>query len=556
MPQMNKMFLSRISCSLFFYQLFFLGFITINLFAQFSPGDLSNSHQHLDGSQNCTNCHEVGSEISGAKCLTCHEEIQILRKEKHGYHGVTATESCVKCHKEHLGRESKTVLFEENKFDHIKTGFNLSGKHSSISCEKCHSSIYRKDMTIKKILEKSKRKTYLGLTHACISCHPDPHKNKFGQECSSCHTPDGWKKVSRLDHTRTKFPLIGKHLQTKCSKCHPSMNENSHDGKITLIKNDFTDCKPCHQSPHNSFLNEKICSSCHSPVGWGEASNNQFNHDMTRYKLTGMHKEIKCEKCHSKTDKQDFKARFKRDHNNCTDCHSDKHDGVFMRSYKNDCSVCHSLSGFKLSTYSLEKHTTTRFPLNGAHAAIPCNSCHRKKESEIPIFRFTNILCESCHKDIHGGAFTSIMKEKSCGNCHVTTGWRNASFDHSITAFSLTGRHKNVGCAKCHKAADILSGKVVFKKIPSDCESCHVDPHIGQFSESGKTNCFKCHTAEGWRSLIFNHETQSKFKLTGKHLNVSCSSCHKSEKDGKLQFIRFKPLEISCESCHQKGIVQ
>jgi hypothetical protein len=556
MSQVIKLLLSRISLSRFFYQLFLLGFIITSLFAQFSPGDLSNSHQHLEGSQNCTNCHEVGTEISGAKCLACHSEIQILRKEKHGYHGVTATESCVKCHKEHLGRESKTVLFEENKFDHIKTGFNLSGKHSSVGCEKCHSSLFRKDTALKKILEKSKRKTYLGLTQVCTSCHSDPHKDKFGQECSSCHTPDGWKKVSRFDHTRTKFPLIGKHQQTKCSKCHPSMNENDKTGNVSLIKNDFSDCKSCHQSPHKSLMNQGNCSLCHSSVGWAEVSNKLFDHDLTRYKLTGKHKEIKCEQCHPPAIEQDFKSRFHRDHNNCTDCHSDEHKGVFQQSYKNDCSTCHLTDGFKPSTYSLEKHASTRFPLNGAHTAVPCNNCHRKIESESPVFRFQNISCESCHKDIHSGAFISIMKEKSCGNCHITTGWKNASFDHSITAFPLTGRHKNVGCAKCHKDSDTISGKVIFKKIPSDCESCHTDLHVGQFSESGKTNCFNCHTAEGWRSLIFNHETQSRFKLTGKHKNVSCLSCHAKGKNGESQFIQFKPLDISCESCHQKGIIQ
>ena len=44
--------------------------------AQFSPGELSRSHQKLEGAQNCTQCHEIGKEISGQKCLGCHEEIK------------------------------------------------------------------------------------------------------------------------------------------------------------------------------------------------------------------------------------------------------------------------------------------------------------------------------------------------------------------------------------------------------------------------------------------------------------------------------------------------
>ena len=107
-------------------------------YAQFSPGELTKFHRQLEGSQSCTQCHELGKEISGKKCMDCHTEIQQSIGQKHGYHFTNASQACVTCHKEHLGRDAKTVLFEENNFDHNKTGFTLTGKHTSAACKDCH----------------------------------------------------------------------------------------------------------------------------------------------------------------------------------------------------------------------------------------------------------------------------------------------------------------------------------------------------------------------------------------------------------------------------------
>ena len=49
----------------------------------------------------------------------------------------------------------------------------------------------------------------------CTSCHKDPHKNKFGQNCRQCHSEESFKAVKgskNFDHNKTDFKLEEKHL--------------------------------------------------------------------------------------------------------------------------------------------------------------------------------------------------------------------------------------------------------------------------------------------------------------------------------------------------------
>ena len=41
----------------------------------FSPGELSEKHAKYEGMGNCTLCHTVGSGVTDAKCLDCHDKL-------------------------------------------------------------------------------------------------------------------------------------------------------------------------------------------------------------------------------------------------------------------------------------------------------------------------------------------------------------------------------------------------------------------------------------------------------------------------------------------------
>lgn len=525
---------------------------TTSSFSQFSPGELSRAHQTLEGTENCTRCHDVGKEISGAKCLGCHQEIQEQVTERHGFHFSHSSEACVVCHKDHLGKDAKTMQFDEEKFDHDQSGFHLTGKHSYLMCEKCHADTHIVGQAVKNLLTKYPHRSYLGLLSTCNPCHSDPHNGKFKQECSSCHNTTNWTAVKNFDHSSTKFPLDGKHVDVSCNKCHPGLTNTKKDEHPDMKTQTFTDCTPCHSSPHVSKFDNKTCNSCHTSDGWDQALRKPFDHNMTRYRLVEKHASVRCEQCHRASEKAAFAKVFLLPHQQCIDCHEDKHHGEFKQRYNNNCATCHTERGYKPSTFTLAKHATTNFSLTGGHLAITCYDCHYRTESAGLVFHFNKLACETCHKDVHNGEFASAMNKSGCATCHSTEQWKTTTFDHSATKFPLTGKHTSVLCTDCHKQEGNKKGIVQFRKISVDCESCHKDIHQKQFVVNEKTECSTCHKTEGWHNLTFNHEKQSTFSLRGAHKNVACKDCHHEEKAGDVRFIRFKPLATTCASCHQQ----
>ena len=78
---------------------------------------------------------------------------------------------------------------------------------------------------------------YAGLPFAtCSDCHRDPHKGEFKQGCESCHTTSRGRNralPTTFDHSKTSFPLLGKHLEVPCVSCHQSADFKApipHDG--------------------------------------------------------------------------------------------------------------------------------------------------------------------------------------------------------------------------------------------------------------------------------------------------------------------------------------
>jgi hypothetical protein len=516
--------------------------------AQFSPGELSKAHATLEGLNQCASCHEVGQQISGAKCLGCHVEIKHLLDARHGFHFANSLSGCVTCHKEHLGREAKITKFDSTSFDHTRTGFPLAGKHAHVRCAECHTVKHVKDRKVLELTKDHKRATYLGLNDDCRSCHEDRHRGTVEENCQSCHTEQGWKSVTKFDHQKTHFPLEGLHMALACAKCHVQEREGTLEPSFALLARSFSDCAPCHSSPHRTQFSEARCSTCHSPAGWHSVRTAAFNHDATGFRLEGRHALVSCEKCH--TSGRGNRRVLKPPHQRCADCHSDYHAGEFRTFRTRECATCHTVVGFSPSTFTLSQHAVSRFALDGGHAATPCSRCHRGAGSNRSTFRFTDLRCESCHSNPHDNQFRDAMRDKGCAQCHSTKEWKLPSFDHSATGLPLTGRHSAITCNQCHRSTNSI---VQYRGLSRTCESCHVDAHRGQFAVNGNTDCHRCHAPVGWHNLVFDHNTQSVFPLTGAHANVSCQKCHRAELSDTAQIVRFKPVSVVCESCHYMG---
>jgi len=536
----------------------------LNLYGQLSPGDLSSVHADLEGLKNCTQCHDAAEKISSSKCLSCHVILRERINSNVGLHSKPEYSTCQNCHVEHQGRDFKLIFWKEGQtnFNHKNAGFKLEGKHAQLECSSCHKAEFIQEKKIFREKNKNLEKTFLGLDKSCLSCHRDEHRGQMNRKCLNCHVMEGWKPASKFDHNLTKFSLTGQHRQVDCSRCHKSVTDNKFPDDPTYSQyhlTSFAQCSACHQDAHNGKLGA-LCNDCHSPAGWNKINQTNFNHDVTNFPLRGRHTAVRCEQCH-----HSGQTRNQLKFANCTDCHSDFHNGVFThRASAGECSECHHVYGFSPSTFTIQEHQKTDFQLEGAHLAIPCIACHTQpfnaKIQRTYRFQFTSLDCQQCHTDPHRGQLNKYVAPGGCNFCHNTETWFTVQFDHSQTGFELTGKHQLTKCTSCHVPENSSMGRehIRFEGLSKVCQDCHTDKHEGQFNTVATVagnkrmigDCSRCHTSENWLPNNFDHDKDATFKLEGAHKTVNCYKCHLTETKNGIKFVRFKPIESKCRSCH------
>lgn len=459
--------------------------------------------------------------------------------QERGYHSnkEVIKKKCWDCHGEHYGRTFQIIRFDEENFDHNKSGFKLVGSHVKLACKDCHTSKFISDVKLKK-----KENTFLGLSRSCNSCHEDVHQGTLDKNCQNCHNEDKFKPADKFSHNNTNFVLVGSHTQVGCNDCHKE--EVKGEKKFRIFSGlKFTNCGDCHNDIHKgNFGND--CKSCHNNISFKKVNiPSTFDHSKTNFPLHGKHKITLCIKCHDKN--LSNKPKFV----NCYNCHDDYHRGEFDSSKKSDCKNCHNENSFTPSLYTVQRHNITNFKLTHAHSAIPCGSCH-VIESKWK-FNIHGEKCISCHENIHKDYVDKkYFDENYCESCHSTQRWDDVKFDHSNTEFELVGKHTTTSCRSCHfvyKNESLKSQK--FSSLNSNCTECHFDTHLGQFIKEKEELCLQCHTNDNWNPDLFNHNN-TRFILDGTHRNLACLKCHQKIVNGEQQYINYKIEDVSCKSCH------
>lgn len=507
--------------------------------AQISPGKLSRAHAHLEGLSNCTKCHLLGNKGTSSKCLECHVEIRNLISAKKGYHSsaeVTGKE-CHECHGEHFGRDFKVVVMDEKRFNHNLAGFRLEGKHMEAGCSDCH----KPQLIRHPISQKKEGQTYLGLGTECVSCHEDVHQKTLSDDCSSCHDQNSFRPAPLFDHSAS-YPLAGRHKTVSCGLCHVKEIRNGREFQ-RFAGTDHANCTSCHEDVHRNKFGSN-CLKCHNENSFKEVrSISAFDHNQTGYPLTGMHLSVDCRKCHPKNFTQEIR------HSNCSDCHKDEHKGQLASNGRApDCRQCHSTNGFTPSSYRLDDHNLSAFPLRGAHLSTPCTDCHKKTDAWD--FSISGERCINCHENIHEGKIREkYFPQANCTVCHSEKSWKNIDFSHDATNFRLRGKHATASCRDCHYRESAAGVNQQFQGLGMNCENCHEDVHASQFAENGKNDCERCHAFENWSPERFNHN-DARFKLDGKHAGLQCIQCHKPADRLIRNYIIYKFKDISCASCH------
>lgn len=514
-------------------------------YAQISPGDLAEPHAKLEGMSNCTQCHEIGEKVVNSKCLECHTEIKSLIGEHKGFHASTEVKDkdCIQCHSDHHGRKFDMARFNEDAFKHDLTGYILEGKHETVDCRKCHMPDNIKSA------ELSKRKnTFLGLDSKCLSCHDDFHQKTLSNDCSSCHTMDGFKPASNFDHNKADFKLLGKHVDVDCIECHAVTTRN---GKEFQNFSDvaFNDCKSCHDDAHKGQI-AGACNQCHVETSFSTFDGRgRFDHKLTGFNLNGSHKNIDCFTCHKKSGNPltVFQDNINIRENDCAKCHKDVHEG----KYGNQCAKCHKESSFlSLKAMKFFDHTIADYPLEGKHKEVDCRECHTKSFST-PI-NFAE--CKNCHTDYHKGEFAKNGISPDCVQCHSL----QEGFDYSLmtiekhqqTKFPLEGAHTATPCYACH--LDEKQKRWTFINMGSQCADCHKDIHDMYINKKYYPNnkCNICHVNDRWSLVNFNHDL-TNWPLQGRHEKVDCRDCHMEVSDNKITAQHFIGLNTNCASCHE-----
>ncbi len=484
---------------------------------KFTGFALTGAHATLD----CVACHLGGNYTNTpATCVGCHlNDFNKTNNPPHVQAGFPQT--CQTCH--------STAAWNPATFDHNTfTKFPLTGAHVNVACTQCHIN-----------------GQFVGTPTDCASCHikdfdgttnPNHVQGGFPTTCQQCHTTASWLNAT-FNHATTGFPLTGAHATVQCSQCHVNNNYN--------LTSANTECIGCHQNdfngtnspPHAQVGFATTCQQCHNTTAWTGAT---FDHSTTGWPLTGAHTQILCSQCHVNNNYALTSANTPCVSCHLTDFNNTNNPSHVQQGFPQTCDQCHNTVSWSNATFN---HNNTGFPLTGAHTTLPCAQCHVNNN-----YNLTSTACVTCHLNDYKGTtepnHAQANLPQTCEQCHSTTNWGNASFDHSTTGFPLTGAHATLQCSQCH-----INGNYYLTSANTPCVTCHqtdfnntTNPnHVQALFPTG---CQNCHNTTSWGSGTFDHSTTG-FPLTGAHTTLQCTQCHLG---GNYS---LNSSNTACISCHQ-----
>ena len=380
-------------------------------------------------------------------------------------HGEIAID-CETCHDEGSWR----IPERPDGFDHAETSYPLLGGHAGALCRDCHGA-----------------RVFAHVGIRCADCHVDPHAGELGLDCEHCHDPTGWIEPHgrRARHAETAFPLTGAHAWVDCESCHDDPVSAGYVGTPT-------DCYACHEADYlatrapdpAATAYSLDCAPCHgtSAASWGAAD---IAHSAA-FPLTGGHAALDCLTCH-----QDGYASTPTD---CYACHADVYDGTTDPSHLDtgfplDCAACHRTTAWEPADWDHDD----LFPLTGAHTALDCLACHQDGYAGTPTD------CYACHAGDYD--FTTDPSHLAagfpldCTDCHGTTAWEPADWDHDALFPIYGGTHREEW---------------------TSCTDCHLEP-----TDFGEFECIFCHD-HNQTDTDDDHDEVEFYD----YISVRCLECH------------------------------
>jgi hypothetical protein len=478
---------------------------------------------HTVPPRTCTDagCHAGNNfNLTQTTCVSCHQkDFTNASNPNHVQGGFPQT--CQVCH--------STSAWQPASFDHSKSGFPLTGSHTvpPRACADCHiNNNYNLTQT------------------SCVSCHlkdyqstnnPNHAQQGFPQTCEVCHSTTAWDPAT-FDHSKSGFPLTGSHTvpPRACADCHINNNYN-----LTQ-----TSCVSCHLKDYQSTNNPnhaqqgfpQTCEVCHSTTAWDPAT---FDHSKSGFPLTGSHTvpPRACADCH-------VNNNYNITNTSCVSCHQTDYNNAktpvdhIQASFPTTCETCHDTINWMDGKFN---HAQTGWALTGSHTVPPraCSDCHVNSN-----YKLNQTACVTCHladyNKTNDPPHAQVGFPTTCEVCHDTMVWTDSTFDHSKTAFPLTGSHTVPPrqCTDCHVNNN-------WTTLPTDCYGCHKADYQSTNNPNHAaagfpTTCATCHDTKVWTDATFNH---TWFPTTHGGANGVCSTCHTNPNDYSV---------FTCTNCHLK----
>src|ERR1700730_4229733 len=271
-----------------------------------------------------------------------------------------------------------------------------------------------------------------------------------------------------------------------------------------------------------------------------------FDHLTTGFELDGLHRDLPCESCH-------LNAVFRGTPRDCGTRHIK--GSLFNATPKstthvpssNRCAACHNTISFRPDVHfdhaevmgscvschngSLAQgkgptHPATSQDCAACHTVLSWNPPKTVDHTQIPLS--VAGFCIICHngKNASGKPAGHIATNLECGDCHLTTTWMGATFDHTgITT----------GCVSCHNGTKAVGKQGNHMPTTNLCESCHTTG-IGTKTPS-------------WVPSKFDHTQMTV---------TTCQTCHSGAVKITTGFVSGQPTNhippipssIDCGVCH------
>ena len=379
---------------------------------------------------------------------------------------------------------SAQAVRHSSDFNHMSTGFPLTGVHTNVDCETCHVG-----------------GVFKGTPTACSGCHSPGRRvvatfksaNHIvtNAACETCHT----NSVSFLG---ARFNHIG--VQPKaCATCHNgSMGPGKPAGHVVTVAS----CDTCHRSSswipagfdHMSasptVLNR--CNQCHDGV-----------QALGKYPLHIATPSPSCDSagCHPATKYSTF-AGLKYNH---------------ATAVPGQCGTCHSGQ-----TVGAPTQTPGHIPYTG----YGCNNCHVTPpaattfNSPMPTMNHAAVAGLNCSR-CHSGSYISQV-----GSLGLGALGKASKANHIST---------NAECNICHHLYTTFAGAIVDHSLLSPpatgrCKDCHDGPNATGLTKSSVSNhipvtaqCDICHTGfTSFVSPLSTNTTQHTIGMPG----IPCRTCH------------------------------